>query len=434
VRDLDVVVLGASGVTGRRVAAYLAARAPAVGARWAAAGRDPVRVRRQLEHAGVATPEVLAADVADPASLQAMAERTRVVLDLVGPYTTFGRPVVDACVTAGSHYVDLTGEIPFVRQVVDEVDQAATFAGVKVVQACGFESLPPDLAVALAEEEAHHRWRESLVDVDVEVSWTLPPGLPRPSDALSGGTLHSLLAVAAADLDASLVADPAALVTDPAAAEAVRARSPITVHPRQGRHRDVLAPMAPAAFINPTVVHRSAYLRGTAHGAVHQPFRYREGVVLHGPAATLPLRYTAAAVLSGVQASMLQVARAPLGVRRRIARLLQPLLPSPGFGPAPHRLQAWHWRLELYARTSGGATVEVDVDADGHPGYLATARMLGEAGLMLATDGATPDAAGCLTPATALGTEHVRRFEHAHLRFSVRPETTATTRPRERAG
>jgi short subunit dehydrogenase-like uncharacterized protein len=75
--------------------------------------------------------------------------------------------------------------------------------------------------------------------------------------------------------------------------------------------------------------------------------------------------------------------------------------------------------MSLEARTSGDHLVRVGVDADGHPGYLATARMLGEAGLLLAEPGATPDKAGCLTPATALGTACVPRFERARVRFSV---------------
>nr|MDQ4008748.1 enoyl-ACP reductase [Actinomycetota bacterium] len=79
----------------------------------------------------------------------------------------------------------------------------------------------------------------------------------------------------------------------------------------------------------------------------------------------------------------------------------------------------WSWRLDLDARTSGGARVQIRVDASGHPGYLATARMLGEAGLMLAEPATTPGRGGCLTPATALGIEHVDRFEHARVRFHV---------------
>ena len=72
-RDLDVVVFGATGVTGRRVAAYLSERAGEVGLRWAAAARDAAKLTRLLGDIGVSAPETIVADVADPASLTAMA-------------------------------------------------------------------------------------------------------------------------------------------------------------------------------------------------------------------------------------------------------------------------------------------------------------------------------------------------------------------------
>ena len=75
--------------------------------------------------------------------------------------------------------------------------------------------------------------------------------------------------------------------------------------------------------------------------------------------------------------------------------------------------------MSLEATTTGGHELRVEVNAEGHPGYLATARMLGEAGLLLAEPGATPDRAGSLTPATALGTGCLDRFEAAKVRFSV---------------
>jgi short subunit dehydrogenase-like uncharacterized protein len=418
-RDLDVVVLGATGVTGRRVAAYLAEQAGRTGARWAAAARDPAKLRRTLAADGVSAPETVVADVDDAASLDAMAARSRVVLNLVGPYTLHARPVIEACVAAGTHYVDLTGEIPFVRRVIDEVHERAAAAGVKVVQACGFESLPPDLAVALAARTARRRWDENLSDVEVEVSVRMPPGTPRPSDLLSGGTFQSLAAVAAADPDAGVVTDPGALVTDPVVAAEVRRRSPIRVRPRRGPSGAVLAPMAPAAFINPAVIQRSAALAAAEQPASEEPFAYREGLALSGPPPTLPLRYAAAGALSGMQAGMLQLARASPGIRRRVGMALGAVLPSSGYGPAAGRDEGWRWRLAVQARTTGGAVVRVHVDAEGHPGYLATARMLGEAGLLLAEPGASPGRAGCLTPAAALGTDHVARFEHARLRFAV---------------
>jgi short subunit dehydrogenase-like uncharacterized protein len=177
--------------------------------------------------------------------------------------------------------------------------------------------------------------------------------------------------------------------------------------------------MAPAAFINPAVIHRTEQLMAIAHGRVVEPFRYREGVVLGGRAASLPLRWGLAGALSVTQAGFRSLARARPAIRRGVAGALGRIVPASGYGPAADRLDGWKWTMSVRGRTSGGDAIEVQVEADGHPGYLATARMLGELGLLLAEDGATPERAGCLTPATALGTARVDRFERAHVRFSV---------------
>ena len=409
-----MVVFGATGVTGRQVARYLSE----VGASWAAAGRDPAKLERTLADVGAEPAASIAADVGDPASLAAMAERASVVLNLVGPYTTRGRPVIEACVGAGAHYADLTGEIPFVREMIREFDVAAAEAGVKVVQVCGFEALPPDLAVALAAQTLRERGSE-LDEIDVSIAITgQPPGLPRPSDLISGGTFQSM-AEAVGSTDPSVLEDPAALIADPQAADAVRSRSPIGLLPRRGRGGAAIAPMTPAAFINPAVIQRTAALSAEERGVALRPFRYREGVAIGGPAFTLPLRLGAAGMLAATQAGMRAAARARPSVRSRVASGLRRVLPESGFGPAPDRLEAWRWRLVADGRSVAGDTVAVTADAEGHPGYLATARMLGEAGLMLAEPGLTPERAGCLTPALALGTENLERFERAKLRFAV---------------
>ncbi|MGI8462540.1 MAG: saccharopine dehydrogenase family protein [Solirubrobacterales bacterium] len=418
-RDLDVVVFGATSVTGRRVAAYLDERVAEVGASWGAAGRDAGKVKRVLAEVGVTAPVTLSADVGDSVSLEAMAARAKVVLNLVGPYTRYGKPVIEACVAGGAHYVDLTGEIPFVRRVIDEFDAAATGAGVKIVQVCGFEALPPDLAVTLAAEAAAERWSESLAEVDLDVTTTAaPPGLPRPSDFMSGGTIQSMVEIAA-DEGTSELTDPAVLLDSPAEAGEVRRLSPISVAPRRGEDGNVIAPMVPAAFLNPAVIHRSASLRAAGRGETFAAFRYREGFVLPGGSATLAPRFAAAGILSGAQAGLSGLTRAPLPVRRQIAAGLRRVLPSSGFGPAADRLEDWKWRIDVDARTSGGNRVAVEVLGEGHPGYLTTATMLGEAGLLLAEDEATPDRSGCLTPATALGTASADRFVRAKLAFKV---------------
>lgn len=417
-RDLSVVVFGATGVTGRRVAAYLAERAAELGASWAVAGRDSAKLARVLSEVGVTAPETIIADVGDPASLAAMASRTRVVLDLVGPYTLYGEPVIEACVANGSHYVDLTGEIPFVRRMIDAFHDRAVAAGVKVVQVSGFEVLPPDLAVLLAAETARERWNEDLSEVDLDVATQQPAGRLGLADLISGGTLQSM-AEAVGGEGATEVADPAALIVDPELAAAVRRRSPIELAPRFNARGDAIAPMTPVAFINPAVIHRTAALIAAERGAELEPLRYREGITIPGGPASMPLRYAAAGSLAGMQAGFRALTRARPSVRDRSADILRRVFPSSGFGPSGSRLEEWSWQVAVDARTAGGRYVRVDVDADGHPGYLTTAKLLGEAGLLLAEQGGTPERAGCLTPATAIGTASLDRFERAGVRFAV---------------
>jgi short subunit dehydrogenase-like uncharacterized protein len=419
-RDLDVVVFGATGVTGRRVASYLAERAAETGTRWAAAARDAGKAERLLAQAGVAAPETIVADVGDPGSLAAMAARARVVLNLVGPYTLYGRPVIEACVAGGAHYVDLTGEMPFVRRMIDEFDGPANAASVKIVQVCGFEALPPDLLVALAREAARERWDEALASADLEVSIIPPGGPPRPSDGMSGGTFQSLSAVLGGE-DAARTSDPAALITDAGDAAAVRRASPISLAPRRGADGAVIAPMAPAAFINPAVIQLTAALTAAAEGRPAEPLRYREGVVLSGGVASLPVRWGVAGALAATQLGFRSVTGARPAVRRNVASVLGRVGPASGFGPAEDRLEGWKWTVSVNGRTVGGKEINTQVQAAGHPGYLATARMLGEVGMLLSEDGATPARAGCLTPATAVGAACIDRFEHARLHFSVSP-------------
>jgi len=112
-KDLDLVVFGATGFTGRRAVRHLAAHAP-VGLRWAVAGRD----RPSLDRLGAGVP-VLVADTTDPTSVAAVVARTRVVLNMAGPFRRLGDPVVAACVEHSAHYCDISGETARIHDLVD---------------------------------------------------------------------------------------------------------------------------------------------------------------------------------------------------------------------------------------------------------------------------------------------------------------------------
>src|SRR5690349_3062953 len=77
-----------------------------------------------------------------------MARATRLLLSCAGPYNVFGMPVVEACVEAGTHYVDITGEPLFMERCYVELHKKAVANKVSVVNSCGFDCVPTDISIA----------------------------------------------------------------------------------------------------------------------------------------------------------------------------------------------------------------------------------------------------------------------------------------------
>ncbi len=139
----EIAVLGASGFTGRLLVRALARR----GARVVAAGRDVGKVERVVGD----VPEIVRierVDVDEPDGLERLVGAVEVVTTTVGPFVELGRPAFEHALRAGRHYVDSTGEQPFVRWAYG-YDGAEDAAGT-LVPACGFDSVPGDLLADVA--------------------------------------------------------------------------------------------------------------------------------------------------------------------------------------------------------------------------------------------------------------------------------------------
>ena len=138
-----IAVYGATGYTGRLVAAELARR----GADFVLAGRSRERLAGlagELDGARYAV-----APLDDPAALHAAFEPCAVVISCAGPFVIHGEPVVRAAIEAGCGYLDTTGEQPFIRRVFEVHGPAAERAGVPLVTAMGFDYVPGDMIAAL---------------------------------------------------------------------------------------------------------------------------------------------------------------------------------------------------------------------------------------------------------------------------------------------
>ncbi|OLT54624.1 saccharopine dehydrogenase NADP-binding domain-containing protein [Cellulosimicrobium sp. CUA-896] len=144
-----IVLLGATGYTGRLVAHELVAR----DARPVLAARSRERLddlARELHEASGAEPETAVADVAEPRTVRALVERGDVLVSTVGPFTRRGGPAVRAAVDAGAVYLDSTGEAAFVREVFEQHGPRARENGATLLTAFGYDWVPGNLAGVLA--------------------------------------------------------------------------------------------------------------------------------------------------------------------------------------------------------------------------------------------------------------------------------------------
>jgi short subunit dehydrogenase-like uncharacterized protein len=422
-REFDIVLFGATGFVGRLTARHLAAEA-SENVRIALAGRSQARLEELARDLGsqAAGWPLLVVDATDADAVAHLAGRARVVVTTVGPYVKYGVPLAAACAEAGTHYCDLTGEVLFVHRSIAANHETARRTGARIVHACGFDSIPSDLGVLLTAQAAQADGAElgrthlavrsmkggfsggtidsARVQVDelksdpgtrriVGDPWALADG-PRPTRKGKGESGTGATASGPSGLAAVL-------------AKAAKA-SPVK---RDADNGHFTGPFVMAAF-NTRIVARSASLLGYGDG-----FRYVEySDYGGGPTGAFAAGMTSVALGAGLAGMSFKPTRA----------LLDRVLPKPGEGPSEKAQAAGRFTMEVTGEATNGARYRTTVAAPYDPGYSGTAVMLGQAALSLLEDGdRLPDAAGVLTPATAIGMPLVERLrEHAFTLETVR--------------
>ena len=384
-RDLDIVLLGATGFTGALTGEYVAEHAPS-GLRWALAGRnrdklEAVRDKLTALDPALADLELIEADSADRTSLDAMAARTKVVISTVGPYIQFGEPLVAACAEAGTDYVDITGEPLFVDRMYVAHHATAEKSGARIVNACGFDSIPHDLG-------AYYTVKELAAKGPVALR-----GVVRVGAIASGGTFHSAMGIMSRSGETREAAKARRAVERRA-----EGRSSKAVGGKPHRDKVLGWWLLPLPTIDATIVARS----GAALPAYGPRFTYT-----HYAGAKKP--WNAAAVALGAAAVMGSAQVPPLK-----SFLLQRI--KQGEGPDEAR-RAKSWFSVDFVGEGDGRTVHTRVSG-GDPGYGETSKMLAESALCLAFD-VNPKTSGFVTTAQAMGDNLMARLVSAGITFET---------------
>lgn len=398
-RDLDLVIYGATGFTGRQSARYLAAHAPET-LRWALAGRDRKKlegVQRELEGAGPRRPvELLRADATDRPSIDAMARRARVIASTAGPFAQYSDAVVAACVAAKTDYADITGETPWVRRLIDRDHARAAEDGTRIVPCCGFDSIPSDLGTFLVVEFI----RETFKQATRRVSSAFQLG----GGGLNGGTAASALLMAETG-DARALANPLLLVPKDKR-DLVTGDRPRRNAGHDADHDAWLAPFV-MSQVNSQNVLRSAAL-WAERGAPYGPrFAYDESLKVKRR-----LTATAFAVGSRLGEGLL-ASKLGRGLLRRF-------VPNPGQGPSEEAMAKGWFKTRLVGEAVDGRKARGEVSCQGDAGNRATVLMLCESAMALAVDRERlPHGGGLLTPSTAMGHVLAERLRRAGMTLTV---------------
>ena len=392
-RDFDLVLLGATGFTGKLVAQYLAKHRM----KWALAGRSREKLEEVRASLGIDVPLVIA-DALEQADCERLAAQAKVICTTVGPYTKYGSEVVAACAAAGTHYCDLTGEVNWMRMMIDAHHETARQTGARIVHASGFDSIPSDLGTWATQQAFIERFGAPAHSVTAYYG--------KIAGGFSGGTAGSMFVIADAMKHREVrkvLGNPYGLDPDP---RAKRPSAPDEVAPRWDSTVDMFTVPFVMASTNSRVVRRAHALAGFPWG---EDFVYREVMTTPKSAKGLVM---AAGITAGL-GSLALAMRSP-----RLRKMLEARAPKSGEGPDEATRERGHWTVHFVAKSGSDRLDYVVADPNGDPGYQSTSKMLGESAMCLAFD-PLDSQGGVTTPSLAMGGALQARLVAAGLEFHV---------------
>tara|TARA_Y200000002_G_scaffold369412_1_gene363510 strand:- start:561 stop:1841 length:1281 start_codon:yes stop_codon:yes gene_type:complete len=384
-KEFDVIIWGASGFTGRLVAEYLFQNYNKDELNWAIAGRDIKKLNKIRDQYLDQNIPVIIADSFDEVSLDKMTKRTKVICTTVGPYAKYGSQLVKSCVKSKTHYCDLAGEAQWIRKMIDIYHEAATENQIKIVNSCGFDSVPSDLGVYYI-----HKYL-SKKNLSIKMRVTGAKG------TYSGGTYASMQNIIK---DAYKDREVRKSLTNPYGLNPEGQQDGLDKRDLRSVKYDkkIKSWISPflMAGINTRIVRRSNALTNFSYG---KKFQYDEAVMtgkglkgrLNGIILSIPLMFLAAKPGSFIN------------------KIFNIISPKPGQGPNKKERENGYFSFRFFVFDKEGEESIFKVTGDKDPGYGSTSKMLAESAVCLAKD-KLDNRYGLLTPSYAMGDNILNRL------------------------
>ena len=395
-RDFDLIIWGATGFTGNLVCDYINKNYNEKELRWAIAGRNEKKILKLQQKLKIDDSRTIIADSSDKDSLVKMVKKSKVVCTTVGPYAKYGTNLVEACIEGETNYCDITGETQWIRRIIDRFHTKAKEKNIKIINSCGFDSIPSDMGVFYSQKIMLEKTGKYASTINMRVAGA--------KGGISGGTYNSLSNV----LEEALIdKEVRKTLTNPYGLNPIDKQ----FGPDKSDLRKVIfdtvskswiAPFVMAG-INTKIVRRSHALMDFMYG---KNFAYNE--------ATLTGKGIAGQIRGYM--SLIPIFLATRKKGSIIKKIVDFILPKSGEGPSEKTRINGYYNLRFYL-TADKMTYVSKVLGDMDPGYGSTSKMLAESAICLALD-EIPDTYGILTPSVALGDSLLKRLEeNAGLTF-----------------
>jgi len=389
-KNLDIVVYGATGFTGGLCVKYLKENYPEI--KIALGGRNKKKLQAVAEKNGL-TCEIFVAEGGDSGALDKITKRVRVVLSTAGPFHRYGSKMVASCVKNNTHYVDITGENFWVREMIIKHHEEARKKGVRIVPACGYDSIPSDLGVFFAATSfggplksvfSYHTWKGEA----------------------SGGTIETMFAIRDLKIDRSAFGLFSLNPKNSITGEQKKLTSDRVSVEKNSTIGAWTGPFIMAAA-NTRVVRRSAALLDEIGRGYGKNFIYKESA------------YYSKKSRAYITTLMLGV----LGfvIMTPLRKIVRPLLKKPGQGPSKAVMDSGFFKCKLVATGESGKQKTYVMAGSGDPGYKVTSKFVCESALSLLEKHENLPGGfgygGILTSSSGLGDTLVDRLKSVGISF-----------------
>ena len=382
-REYQIILYGATGFTGKLCAEYLRDNYPEI--KWAIAGRNNQKLN-DLKNSLNLNCDIYVASGDDKESIDNFVSKTRVVLSTAGPFARYSNLIVKSCVENKTHYTDITGENHWVKDLIDEHHEKASEEGRRIIPSCGHDSIPSDMGVFYSVQQMGKPVRKVTV-------------YHSGQGGVSGGTTETMFTIGPLPKEKR---DPFLLNPENSVSEKQRKLSKDGFEIKKIENTDSYSGIGLMSFANTRVVRRSSALYDADQKNYGSDFIFRE-------LGSYPSKRSARLASFGLILAFLVIST-PL---RHIVRRF---LPKPGEGPDKVTRENGWFRGLFKVEAEDGEVKYFQIYGDGDPGYKATAQMVCESAITLATCD-NLNSGGVLTSAYGLGNALLERLSKSGIKF-----------------